>query len=498
MTIDGTGELDGSAVPIRNLATIIAQRGDVEVLGSIDNAGTITTVSLPGGPPLYFGDLGVLVVGSPTVTLGGGGQVQLSGRVADAADNAIIAAATGDLLVNVNNTISGQQGIGAGGLMLDNQAAGLIEAMGSAFPMTLEPIMTLDPIGLSNEGTLEADGATLDITAGTFTNTGTLFGNGNLIASGAVMNNVGGTVEANGGLLTFQGALVGGQVAVDSGATLELSSGWFGGRGAIPVSFDAGSDLLQIDVADNAGTFSNVGSVAVNSFVYGDTIVVHGSVVGGGVFPGFDSIANDGTTLAFVEGGETLGTLGFAGGTSHVVLSQDSNNDEIITAACFAAGTRILTARGDVAVEALRLGDMVPTLRGGGSGTVRWLGFRNIDCRWHARPQEVWPIRVQAGAFGFEVPRRDLWLSRDHAVYVGGDGEDAAPGVLIPVRYLVNGASIAQVEFSTIAYWHVELDRHDIILAEGLAAESYLDTGNRSAFANGGRSSARMVMPSIA
>jgi len=251
------------------------------------------------------------------------------------------------------------------------------------------------------------------------------------------------------------------------------------------VTFDAGSDLLRIDVSDNAGTFSNVGSLAVNSFVYGDTIVVQGSVTGGGVFPGFSSISNDGTTLTFVEGSQTLGTLGFAGGTSHLLLSQDSNNDEIISAACFAAGTHILTHAGEVPVEALRIGDTLPTLRGGGGGTVRWLGFRNIDCRRHPRPQEVWPIRVQAGAFGPEVPRRDLWLSPDHAVYVGGDGEDAAPGVLIPVRYLVNGASIAQVEVSTVVYWHVELDRHDVVLAEGLPAESYLDTGNRSAFANG-------------
>ena len=58
--------------------------------------------------------------------------------------------------------------------------------------------------------------------------------------------------------------------------------------------------------------------------------------------------------------------------------------------------------------------------------------------------------------------------------------------MLIPIRFLVNGRSIAQVETDRIEYWHVELDEHDILLAEGLPAESYLDTGNRSAFANGG------------
>src|SRR6185436_15037675 len=34
-------------------------------------------------------------------------------------------------------------------------------------------------------------------------------------------------------------------------------------------------------------------------------------------------------------------------------------------------------------------------------------------------------------------------------------------------------------------YFHVELERHDVLLAEGLPCESYLDTGNRAAFANG-------------
>jgi hypothetical protein len=58
--------------------------------------------------------------------------------------------------------------------------------------------------------------------------------------------------------------------------------------------------------------------------------------------------------------------------------------------------------------------------------------------------------------------------------------------VLIPVRYLVNGTTIAQDAWQDVSYWHVELAEHDILFAEGLPAESYLDTGNRGAFANGG------------
>ncbi len=55
-----------------------------------------------------------------------------------------------------------------------------------------------------------------------------------------------------------------------------------------------------------------------------------------------------------------------------------------------------------------------------------------------------------------------------------------------PISALVNGRSVVQIDRRRVEYWHVELDAHDILLAEGLPAESYLDCGNRTAFANGG------------
>ena len=70
-----------------------------------------------------------------------------------------------------------------------------------------------------------------------------------------------------------------------------------------------------------------------------------------------------------------------------------------------------------------------------------------------------------------------MLLSPDHAVFVDG--------VLIPVRCLVNGQTIVQEAHNTITYWHLELEQHDVVSADGLICESYLDTGNRGAFANG-------------
>jgi len=147
------------------------------------------------------------------------------------------------------------------------------------------------------------------------------------------------------------------------------------------------------------------------------------------------------------------------------------------TPPCFAAGTRIGTLTGETAVESLAAGMRVRLANGGGAEIV-WLGHRRVaGCR-HPRPRDVQPVRIAAGTFGEGLPLRDLWLSPDHAVFV--------EGVLVPIRHLVNNTSIIQEVCDSITYWHVELAQHDVILAEGLPCESFLDTGNRSAFANGG------------
>jgi hypothetical protein len=148
--------------------------------------------------------------------------------------------------------------------------------------------------------------------------------------------------------------------------------------------------------------------------------------------------------------------------------------------ACFTAGTRISTDRGMVPVEALRVGQHVVVVRPDGTRAVqsiRWIGHRSIDLTRHANPEYAMPIRIRTDAFADGQPVRDLVVSPDHAIYVGG--------MLIPARLLQNGASIVREDrLRTVRYFHVELDRHDIILAEGLPTESYLDTGNRGVFEN--------------
>jgi hypothetical protein len=86
-------------------------------------------------------------------------------------------------------------------------------------------------------------------------------------------------------------------------------------------------------------------------------------------------------------------------------------------------------------------------------------------------------VRIRASAFADNVPHRDLLITQEHCLF--------ADGRLVPARMLVNGSSIVlDQSIETFTYYHVELERHGILLAEGLPAESYLDTGNRGNFSN--------------
>jgi len=157
--------------------------------------------------------------------------------------------------------------------------------------------------------------------------------------------------------------------------------------------------------------------------------------------------------------------------------------------ACFAEGTRILTEDGEIPVERVAVGDFVPGQMSGRMRRVVWVGRRTVEVKHHPRPWDVAPVRIRAGALAAGQPARDLRLSPDHAVLVDG--------ALIPVRYLLNGASIVQQRVARITYWHVELDAHDVLLAEGMPCESFLDTGNRGAFAPAERGPWRGIAPMI-
>ncbi len=147
-----------------------------------------------------------------------------------------------------------------------------------------------------------------------------------------------------------------------------------------------------------------------------------------------------------------------------------------LQAACYCPGTMILTETGEVAVEDLRIGDRIVTLLGG-TQPIKWIGRRSYDGRFVNGQVLMLPVCIKQGAIDVNVPARDLWVSAGHAIYIDG--------VLVPAWLLANGKSIVQSEaVDSVTYIHVELGEHDVIVADGCPAESFIDDNCRNQFQN--------------
>jgi hypothetical protein len=143
---------------------------------------------------------------------------------------------------------------------------------------------------------------------------------------------------------------------------------------------------------------------------------------------------------------------------------------------CFYLGTMVRTPSGEVAVEMLQRGDLVSSADGRDL-PVSWIGRQTVSTVF-ADKLRVLPIRIKSGALGDNVPCRDLLVSPDHALLVGG--------ALIQAGALVNGSSIVREQNvpSVFTYYHVEVDDHSLILAENTPAETFVDNIERLAFDN--------------
>ena len=159
--------------------------------------------------------------------------------------------------------------------------------------------------------------------------------------------------------------------------------------------------------------------------------------------------------------GVALG-LGLAGRSASAQVPTTNNKRR----SCFLAGTRIKTIKGDVCIEELRIGDRVSTVSGE-SKRIKFIGRREV---WREPPPVVhWPRKISRFAIDGKVPHSDLYVSPWHAIYIDN--------ILIPAKYLVNGVTIvadAKPEALPPTYFHIELNTHEVILAEGLAVESFL------------------------
>jgi T5SS/PEP-CTERM-associated repeat protein len=513
-TIGNTGSASGSSVNVSGAGSNWQIAGALTVGGagygalSISQAGSVGAVSLnlggaAGGSAVIsvVGANSVLNVAS-LVTIGGLGPATVS-----VLNDGTLSA--NDVNIGTDNS--------TGVLVIDGSPAGGIVTQGNV-PVADGGVPLNAPLEVADNLTVGTDGV-FSIGAGVVVHI-----ENNYVVNGSVSQGAGSIIDPNG--TTTNNSPTGsgsGATVVGSGGFVNNSTyfagGTFNGQYILNGPSMTGTGVLEVEALSNPGSGApgdlvlNIGSVAATQTVVfsgGPGTLTVGSFVNGKVSPatttyaigGFgavistinsnDTIVVDTTAAAVfavnagnaaqvlvtdVVGGKVEGTLTFASsalaatvvaGTGGVLVDQ--------SLPCFAAGTMIETVTGPRPVEALVVGDAVRTFLGSPKRIV-WVGSRRVDCARHPRPETLWPVRIARGAFGENVPSRDLFVSPDHAIYVDG--------VLVPAKLLVNGGSITQVKRDRVTYHHVELPEHAVIQAEGLTVESYLDTGDRAKFSGG-------------
>lgn len=146
---------------------------------------------------------------------------------------------------------------------------------------------------------------------------------------------------------------------------------------------------------------------------------------------------------------------------------------------CFLKGTVLDTSTGAVAIETLQAGDSVMTADGRHK-QIMWIGRRRYKRSGVTWQRHVVPVRIAAHALAANVPSRDLYVSPAHALLIDG--------YLIKAIDLVNGVSVThdQLPGDEIEYFHIALDSHEAILAEGTPVETlFVEPGMHENFSNG-------------
>ncbi|MCK0151675.1 Hint domain-containing protein [Marivita sp. S6314] len=239
---------------------------------------------------------------------------------------------------------------------------------------------------------------------------------------------------------------------------------------SIQTELVAQSDLISmytnqtkvLDVLDNDVNYGTGGMVITH--INGIAVIAGDSVT---LTSGQTITLNADGTLS-VTSDNDFETVNFTYGIENGDGEIDTGFVTIATVPCFVAGTLIRTEDGQARVEDLRPGDMVWSMDRG-LQPLRWIGQRTV-----AATGTFAPVRVKAGTFGDHA---NLMLSPQHRILVRDPLADlvfGTPEVLVAAKHLVDGRNVQSVEGGSVTYVHLLFDQHEIVMANGLATESFL------------------------
>ena len=418
---------------------------------------------------------------------------------------------------NGNLTVSGD-GSGYGGLnagsinntknLTINNGTSLDGLLLSTIPGSTDRFLSLTNSGTITLGTVGAQDYNGIIDLTTLINTGTI----NIQGAGLVQMS---TVTTNGGTTTYM-LKNSGTIKLSNGSTLDIGSIGTVSASPIGVIYFGDGAHNEIDIESSgtleyglnvitAGTtvFHDGFTSHIANFQAGDTINFNGHVSGTTI----PTISMNGSILQVNDGKNIFakikldglpGTLTNAQLASHFTLSGGyyalpgnqqnivSNGSTVVgtfqggpiyvtTDLCFLSGTRIATPEGETRVEDLQVGQHVLTASGK-SEPIVWIGNGTVLAT-RGRRTAATPVVVSRGALGNNIPHHDLNVTKAHGLYIDD--------VLIPAEFLINHRSIVWDDRAQeVTLYHVELEQHDILIANGAPAESYRDDGNRWLFHN--------------
>ena len=245
------------------------------------------------------------------------------------------------------------------------------------------------------------------------------------------------------------------------------------------ITFQSATDTLSLTSATSVSSFASAANtISLTSFVAGDKIHIGSCAMVTKVVLSHPILSTTDLTVSLSGGGtavfhQSSAETGLFANWTGTDISLSSNP-------CYLAGTRILTARGEVAVEELKVGDLLVT-QTGEALPIRWIGTRDHVVRldpFGMTDKNCCSIRFARGSLGNGLPRRGRRSGPSTSEH------EPTPRLISAHQRSTAAPLIYFNQPEGDRYFHLLLPCHSLIYAGGAAAESYLDTGNRNMFAN--------------
>lgn len=320
------------------------------------------------------------------------------------------------------------------------------------------------------------------------------------IATGSTINVVGGTVNLQGNTGASIGILAGTHINISHGGTFNTSpalaniligSNITFGDGGGYLNLNGGGaaiDLLPLSRAATAATLDNYDPTKSTISLENTSEPVTNYTISGNsdsqkIFTLYGSDGNKVATYsANLAPNVTLdnGSYDVNSTTNNPlnILERDGKTYISSTQACFLAHSMILTLNGYVPIESIQIGEEIVTynqnqlcLR-----KVVWIGKKQAVVKSYLPEDDAgYPVRIVKNAIADKVPYKDMLITAEHCLFINHH--------FIPVRMLVNGQSIYyDHSMHDYTYYHLELNKHSIIKADGVLTESFLNAGNHRNF----------------